>query len=201
MAPSITPTLNPIPPPGLVLFPGFTAQKQEAFFTKQTLSGKLDIWIGSPDGLRSEFLRMAKEKRKNFVFRNASNGAEVMRIVKETHFVHSNVYHVLAPDGTEKWSLKLNRKWSGTEYEITLNPSVGNVPGLLVQNKILGQAKGILLNGTPVATTDTPEVWSHLRREDLIHVAAGMDILLPIAVTWIRIDKENEDAETAASAA
>lgn len=61
-----------------------------------------------------------------------------------------------------------------------------------------GQEKGILIDGTPVATMSRHEPWSHIARHDLVHVAPGMDILLALGVNWIRADKQKQDAETVA---
>lgn len=41
------------------------------------------------------------------------------------------------------------------------------------------------------------EMWKHMHRYDIVHVTAGMDILLALAVNWIRVDKQ--DADTAAA--
>jgi hypothetical protein len=64
---------------------------------------------------------------------------------------------------------------------------------LLIRNKVLGQEKGILLNGSPVATMSQQGQWSSVHRQDVIHVAAGMDILLALGVNWVRVDKQAAD--------
>lgn len=72
---------------------------------------------------------------------------------------------------------------------------------ITIENKVQGQDKGILVNGTPAATMSRFEEWSHMNRHDLIHVAPGMDILLALGVNWIRTDKQEQDTKTAISAA
>ena len=69
-----------------------------------------------------------------------------------------------------------------------------------LKKKILGQDRGIVMNGQPVATMSTPSRWGHLRREDIIHVAPGMDILLAVGMNWVRVDKENSDMQSVSNA-
>ena len=61
----------------------------------------------------------------------------------------------------------------------------------------MGEDKGILLGGQPVATMSMPHEMRHLRREDLVHVAPGMDILLALGVNFIRYDKYQQDVKDA----
>lgn len=67
-----------------------------------------------------------------------------------------------------------------------------------VHNKIHGQDKGIVIEGSPVATMSRLGMWKHVARHDLVHVAPGMDILLALGVNWIRADKQKQDAVTTA---
>jgi hypothetical protein len=68
---------------------------------------------------------------------------------------------------------------------------------LNVAKKVQGQERGIMLNGQPVATMDEPESLLHMRREDDIYVAAGMDIALAIGVAWAHYDKQTEPTPAA----
>ena len=70
-----------------------------------------------------------------------------------------------------------------------------------VQKKIMGQDAVIMMNGSPVAGVKSTHSWAAMKSEFHVHVAPGMDILLALAVTWIRYDKQNEDSKTAAAAA
>jgi hypothetical protein len=54
--------------------------------------------------------------------------------------------------------------------------------------------KGVLLDGNPVAAMGQQGFWSHTRREDVVHVAPGMDVVLALAVNWIKIDQEHDAA-------
>jgi len=72
---------------------------------------------------------------------------------------------------------------------------------LVVENKLLGADKGVLLNGHPACTMSRHETWKHLYRRDIINVAPGMDVLLALGVAWIRTDKQKQDEKAAVSAA
>lgn len=123
-------------------------------------------------------------------------------------------------DGQEVWYLKLHSGWSGTDYrmylrilihiclciltlftELQINEKSALSANVTVANKVAGQDKGILVNGQPAATFKRHEMWSHRHRNDLIHVAPGMDILLALGVNWIRQDKQKQDNKTAVAAA
>lgn len=44
------------------------------------------------------------------------------------------------------------------------------------------------------------EAYDHLRREDIVHVAPGMDILVALGASWARYDKGKEDEKEAIDA-
>ncbi|KAJ4364488.1 hypothetical protein N0V83_009082 [Neocucurbitaria cava] len=193
--------LAPLPQPGLPIFPGFTAQKPCTFLMKgQDLwSNKASFLIShaSPSGeAGAAFLEIREREKNQISFLTTGGGGdgdgrEVMRIVKKCHSGWSKSksgteYHGLRGDGTEAWCLKLHSGWSGTDF-------AGH--DIQVQNKILGQEKGILMDGNPVATMSRHEAWSHMARHDLIHVAPGMDILLALGVNWVRADKQKRDTQ------
>ena len=71
---------------------------------------------------------------------------------------------------------------------------------LKVEKKILDQDHGIMLNGCTAATLSRHEFWSHMHRQDVVHVAPGMDILLVLGVNWIHVDKEAMDVKAAVAA-
>lgn len=64
----------------------------------------------------------------------------------------------------------------------------------------MGQTRGILFNGQPVAAMGEQESM-HLRREEHVYVAPGMDILVALGVAWIHVDKQRQDAKQAQQAA
>jgi len=57
----------------------------------------------------------------------------------------------------------------------------------------MGQDKGVMYNGHVVATMSHHEQWGHMRREELVNVAAGMDILLALGLCYVRYDKQLTD--------
>jgi hypothetical protein len=69
---------------------------------------------------------------------------------------------------------------------------------IAVQDKVMGGDKGIVVNGQPAMMTSQHEKWKHVNRQDLIHVAPGMDILLALAVTWVKADKAAHDSRVTA---
>lgn len=83
---------------------------------------------------------------------------------------------------------------------MTVNERCAAGKRISIENKVMGQDKGILVDGVPVATMSKFEEWSHINRHDMIHVAPGMDILLALAVNWIRTDKQEEDAKMVVAA-
>jgi hypothetical protein len=83
--------------------------------------------------------------------------------------------------------------FANVRTELTINDSAAASSSVVVQNKVAGADKGILVNGVPGATMSAHEEWSHVHRMDLINVAPGMDILLALGVNWIRADKQEQD--------
>lgn len=67
----------------------------------------------------------------------------------------------------------------------------------MVQKKVAGQDMGIMWNGQPVATMSQPNPLGHLRREDVVNVAAGMDILLVLGMDYVKYEKEKGDNKIA----
>ena len=84
--------------------------------------------------------------------------------------------------------------------DVTIYPTPNNPQTLQMEKKILDQDIGLLWNGQVVSTISKHEEWSHLRREDLVNVAPGMDILLSLGLCWVHYDKQQTDNETAANA-
>lgn len=54
--------------------------------------------------------------------------------------------------------------------------------------------KSILLDGNLLVATGQQGFWSHTHREDVVHVAPGMDVVLALAVNWVKTDQENDAA-------
>lgn len=64
----------------------------------------------------------------------------------------------------------------------------------------LNAKKGILLDGKLVVAMGQRGFWSHTHREDVVHVAPGMNVVLALAVNWVKIDQENDASGAPAGA-
>lgn len=195
--------LAPMPPPGLTLYPGFRAERPETFLLK----GR-DLWSSKASFLVSyatpsaealaPFLELKEESKNNIIFRTL-DGVEVMRIIRNNPTWSgkgAKYYGMRGPE--EAWQVRLMRGVTGTDYELNIYDRIARGWRVEVHNKINGQDKGIMIENTPVATMSRLGAWKHAARHDVVHVAPGMDILLALGVNWIRVDKQNQDAVTAA---
>jgi hypothetical protein len=215
--------LAPLPQPGLSIYPGFLAKKPETFVVKgrDAWSDRASYLISysSPTGEPlAPFLEIVEQKRKQISFRTMQ-GQEVMRIVKQPHTWSGTEYHGMRGEGQEAWYLKLKSSLTKTDYgmtlftnyirvsyvdnevELHLNDKAAAANHVVVQNKVQGADKGILVNGLPAVTMTRHEEWKHMHRMDIINVSPGMDILLGLGVNWIRADKQKQDTKAAAAAA
>ena len=52
--------------------------------------------------------------------------------------------------------------------------------------------KGVLVDGHPAVAMRQQEFWSHAHRRDVVFVAPGMDVVLAVALNWVKIDQEND---------
>ena len=80
---------------------------------------------------------------------------------------------------------------------LTIFPSPADEQAVLVQPKVLDQEWGLCWNGHVVATMSVHEKWKHMRREDVLNVAPGMDILLAVGMCYVRIEREQREAGAA----
>jgi len=76
---------------------------------------------------------------------------------------------------------------------LTVHPFHFPTLELAVQNKVLGEDKGILWNGVPIATMSKHKEFEHIKRRELVCVAPGMDVLLALGIACCRIDKNNKE--------
>ncbi|KAF2024234.1 hypothetical protein EK21DRAFT_104801 [Setomelanomma holmii] len=183
--------LAPLPQPGLSIYPSYIATKPETFVAK----GR-DAWSDKASYLVS------------FATPTGEPGAPFLEIVEieEEHQLQDNAsgkteYHGMRGDSVKAWGLKLKTGWTGTEYQLTINDAKAVYIHVIVQNKVQGADKGILINGQPATTMKRHEAWKHVHRMDIINVAPGMDILLALGVNWIRQDKQKQDTKTTVAAA
>ncbi|PVH92226.1 hypothetical protein DM02DRAFT_605627 [Periconia macrospinosa] len=197
-----SPHFSPLPQPGLIVFPGFIAQKPESFFMQEekvwTLSDSLLVSFASGE----PFMKVKCPSRKETVF-CTTQGQEVLRITKRKHHFtgKGSEYRGIRPDGSEAFYLALQRKLTETGYDLTVNPISSQTLPLAIQKNVMGQSAVIMVNGSPAAGFKDGNGWTHMRSQFEIHVAPGMDILLALAVNWVRHDKHMEDQKAAVSAA
>lgn len=64
----------------------------------------------------------------------------------------------------------------------------------------LNAKKGVLLDGNPVVAMGQQGFWKHTHREDVMHVAPGMDVVLALAVNKMKIDQKHDAAAALAGA-
>ncbi|KAF2001807.1 hypothetical protein P154DRAFT_619166 [Amniculicola lignicola CBS 123094] len=82
--------LQPILPPGIALFPGYTALKQETFLLKETfkdvIRGSFKVFPLSLNGVETEpILDLRGEGSKDMLFKNSRTGQEVMRVKRDAY--------------------------------------------------------------------------------------------------------------------
>ncbi|KAI8941721.1 hypothetical protein NX059_002928 [Plenodomus lindquistii] len=195
--------LAPMPHPGLRIYSGFMAEEPETFLLKgrDLWSNRASFLIShaTPDGeALAPFLELKEDTKDNIIFKNLA-GQEVMRIIRNPrNWSGKGAKYYGMREEEEIWQLRLVRGLKGTDYELNIHDRAAYGWRVEVHNKVLGQDKGIVIEGQPVATMSRHGQWKHVARHDLVHVAPGMDILIALGVNWIRADKQNQDAMTAA---
>lgn len=127
---SNVPSLIPLPPPGLVIFPGFTALRQESFHLKESYKhftrSHTKVSFLAPNGKPgAPFLvidepkqEKGKLREKTVSFQTVDGNVEVMSIAKNEGGKGS-VYRGLDAAGMERWRFEVKRhSFSGksTEY-------------------------------------------------------------------------------------
>jgi hypothetical protein len=80
----------------------------------------------------------------------------------------------------------------------TVYPEQDTSQPLEYQDKVHGRDKGLLLGGQLLATYNDQNVWSLKRRQHVVKVAPGMDMLVALGMAYVRYDKLKDDANTAA---
>lgn len=78
--------------------------------------------------------------------------------------------------------------------DLTLEPSGPYVPPIEVENKTSSGGLGLLVYGCLAMSSTKPNILKW-RRENVVNVAPGMDILLALGLNWILYDKQDMDAK------
>ncbi|CBX99255.1 hypothetical protein LEMA_P084940.1 [Plenodomus lingam JN3] len=196
--------LAPMPPPGLMVYRGFMAEQPETFLFKSrdlwSSKASFSISRATPSGeVLAPFLDLKEGPRDNVVFRTL-DGYEVMRIIRNRRSWSGKGAKYYGMRGEEEiWQLRLVRGLKGTSYELDIHDRAAYGWRVEVHNKVQGQEKGILVEGNPVSTMSRFQEWKHISRQDIVHVAPGMDIMIALGVAWIRADKQEQDTQTVAA--
>ncbi|KAF1968088.1 hypothetical protein BU23DRAFT_541632 [Bimuria novae-zelandiae CBS 107.79] len=201
MSPPPPSPLPALPAPGITLHsPHYIAHDPTLLHLKESSGNWSNKYAVTITQQGAPYLEAREEQRREMVFRTTA-GEEVLRVVKQVHkwCGRGEEYHGMRPDGSEAWHVKLHRRLTGTDYRLTIFPTPYDEQTMLVQNKVLEQEKGILWNGYVAATMSMHEKWKHMHREDILNIAPGMDILLALGVCYVRYDKQQTDAKTAAA--
>lgn len=117
--------LTPVPSPGFLLIPGFTALEPSTFITKERDTWKwkacsYTVSRATIDGKPGEpYLDIVGLSRKEVVFKTTASqdGRKIMRILKENRLFKAPVYRGVSPTGEELWRLEaksglVREKWS-----------------------------------------------------------------------------------------
>jgi hypothetical protein len=177
----------------------------------------LVVWHVHPNGQVGQPLMELKDvsgfTNTKCLLVDSTTGQQIFTVVKEEHTFHPDEYKAYAPNGAVMWSLSVDEHtFRPDEYSKHATSIKASCPSELtnenvalkifqgpnsatilnVAKKVQGHERAIMLNGQPVATMDEPESLLHMRREDGIYVAAGMDIALAIGVAWAHYDKQTE---------
>ncbi|KZM21295.1 hypothetical protein ST47_g7591 [Ascochyta rabiei] len=210
----MTDRLLPLPLPALTLIPDFTAQQPESLHVKErdTWKRKQNSYTvsrltaaGKPG---DAYLQVLGESRKEVSIQTA-DGRELMRISKENSLLKGTVYHGMSAQGDELWTLKvkssvLKDKWGESRGACTEGVALMRIDLVVHDASLSGRTieiakidtlnanKGVIIDGHPAVAMGQKGFWSHTHREDVVSVAPGIDIVLAVAVTWAKIDQEND---------
>lgn len=122
-------SLPALPAPGLPVFTGYQAVRNEHFIMKEqnTHWSRDNMVVAFADNfgkMGQQFLEIDEFQKRNLTFK-AAGGREVMRIVVERHSLRPTVYRGLDPNGREIWTLELKaHSFSATEYSMFPDPFV-----------------------------------------------------------------------------
>jgi hypothetical protein len=212
------PILKPLLGGGVAVFPGLVAEKQETLIMKRTREHwtreSWDVTFPSPTGGRGTCIMKVDALKSHLYAIIDTAGRELCQIHKESHPFRPNIYK--AKNGSNVlWELKIEKhSFRSTKYcklyihirhisanhpAFIISPETNSAVPMAIQTKVQGQKMGLLLSGQPVATIHAPSM--HLRREDHINVAKGMDMVVATGFAVALYDKQKESENSAVGAA
>jgi len=124
--PTMAPTLPPMPLPGLIMVPNWTAQKHEAFLMKTEgvptkKAQSLVSYCTSDENAGEPFLKILEEER-NIVKFMTMDGQEAMRINVHRHTLarpSAEYKAVRSADAKPLWDLELKAGWRVPSYSMS----------------------------------------------------------------------------------
>ncbi|CAG5154090.1 uncharacterized protein ALTATR162_LOCUS3460 [Alternaria atra] len=192
----MTPTLPPMPLPGLVIIPNWTAQHQETFLMKNedTPKGKCQSLVSylTPDGKAGAPFLQIKEEETDVILFKTMEGQEAMRINVERHNIKLETeYRALrSADAKAIWDVELKISWRIPKWDLTIHDKYLENQNIEFEKDVAGEERGLVANGNPVMTVSRHAKWAHRHAEWVVHVAPGMDLLLALGMAWIRTDQQ-----------
>jgi len=195
MAP--VPTLKSIPAPGLVVCKGYTALNQECFVLKESRKHfrrrNVEVWFKdtATGRLGGVFMEIDEGKDRRFYFTDGKNGGPVFTIERERHTWSPDIYIARDHTGAKMWQLEVSvHSFKPDDYVLTLLRPKYQV--LSLQKKLQNKERELRFNGAPAMSIDEPPLFGHMRREECVHVAQGMDRILGIGVAFVRYYTDTE---------
>ncbi|RYN48279.1 hypothetical protein AA0120_g2915 [Alternaria tenuissima] len=192
----MAPTLPPMPLPGLIIVPGWTAQHQETFLMKNedTPKGKCQSLVSylTPEGKAGAPFLQIKEEESDVILFRTMEGQEAMRINVERHNIKLKTeYRALrSADAKAIWDVHLRISWRVPKWDLTVHDKYLETQNIEFEKDVAGEEKGLLANGNPIMTVSRHAKWAHRHAEWEVHVAPGMDLLLALGMAWIRSDQQ-----------
>ena len=193
--------LQALPPPGLAIFPHLIATEPTSLRAKGTyMSRSFDITTmdGQPI-LRIESESMSASHRKHVI--DVRSGQKLCTIRKTKWSMSWKYYAETAEDGPHLFDLHSHSGFGGSRSEMVFANAADNGKQTQVEfkNSSFGRDGAVKINGIPVAVVE--KAYFKMRKEYHLHVAAGLDMFLVVAVVIVMDDKMRTQAASSAAAA
>jgi len=166
-------------------------------FTRQSV----DVTFQDAERRPGQILMRCDDIRHKTYQMTDAAGEEMYTIVRERHTFSPDYFRAYASRSkTILWEMSVNEHtFSSDEISVNILPGTSQARSFAMEKKTLGQDRGLMLNGIPVATTNKASM--HLRTEHHINVCAGMDLALVVGVAFCRFVRDAEKNAAAAGGA